>query len=113
MKFYIYESDLEYLSALKSRIKHETLTYLDYRTIPTLEEAKEHFWYGEWFKRGTNHREDKEKNMIVCDVQEQGYTIEIASLEELAGLIDKLEDNITIARSHFLEAPLQITLEDY
>ncbi len=62
-------------------------TYLDYRTVKTLKEAetKSH-WYKQWFYRGVNHREDANKEMIVCDVLDQPvWIIELFTLE---GLLD-------------------------
>lgn len=111
MKFLIDETDLPKLPP-GVQTRKEVLTYLDYRTVPTLEEAENHHWYNDWFNRGINHREDKSRNMVVCDVPGSGFIIEVNSLEELADLITKME-GIIITKSHYLETPFQIGPEYY
>lgn len=110
MKIVVDEYDLPRMPS-GIEVKKESLTFLDYRTVPTLEEAKKcSLWYKDWFSRGTNHREDKERNMVVCDVPETNFTIDVNSLEELASLVTKMEGMI-LAKSPYLEAPLQISPE--
>lgn len=89
------------------------LTYFDYRTVETFEEAKEHNWFNNWMRKGINHREDKEKKMIVRDLisEEKLYTIEIQDLEDILNLQRKY-GKIIITKSSYEEIPLVIEIYD-
>ena len=105
MKFLVREYHLSQLP-LGVTAKKETLTYLDYRTVPTMEEAKKYSWYKEWFGGGKNHREDKNRGMIVCEVQQDEFIIEIKSLSNLVKLLESI-DEVSITKCEYLEVKLQ------
>ena len=106
MKFLVGEYDLPKLPP-GTTAKKEILTYLDYQTAPTLEIAKNFPWYQGWFDRGKNHREDKERGMIVCEVQQEAFVVEIEHLSDLIKLLDRM-DEASITKCDYPEAPLQI-----
>lgn len=87
----------------------EELTYLDYRTIATLEEAKKQYWYSSWFSNGENHRE--EKGMVVCDVVEKkkDWVIEFDNVFDLF----KKYGPLVIERSMYKEYEFTIEIYDY
>ncbi len=61
----------------------EELTPLDYRVVPSIQEAKKKIWFKEWWEGGVNHRE--ENRMIVCEKKqkEKNWVIEINTHEDL------------------------------
>lgn len=67
----------------------EYFTALDSRTVPTIEEARKHHWFKDWYENGVNHRE--ENGHIVCDSKEKRpyWVIEINSLDDLLALEKK------------------------
>lgn len=67
-----------------ARCTREKLTYLDYRTVPTLKEARNRHWFNQWHERGVNHREDKERGMVVCEAgQHACWVIDLPNIEAL------------------------------
>ncbi len=76
----------------------EILVPLDYRTVATLEDAKQKIWYKDWFNGGENHRE--ENGMVVCDkkVKVKQWVCDFNTLEELIAFQSKYGD-ITISDS--------------
>ena len=91
--------------------KLEELTYLDYRTVSSLEEAEKLDWYKFWFDEGINHR--VENGMIVCDRKQKKpkWTIEIHDLEDLMFFIEKTDD-IIISKVPFKEIKYEIEIYD-
>lgn len=89
----------------------EALTYLDFRTVPTLTEAKHRHWYDGWFSSGINHRE--EQGMVVCEKKEKYpcYVIEIQDLEDLIKLQTK-HGHLEIDNSDYLEISKEISFEE-
>jgi hypothetical protein len=67
--------------------KKETLTRLDWRTFKSLDEVRKAAYAGVyWLEEGSNHRE--ENGMVVRELEQEVWTIEINSLEELLNLSD-------------------------
>jgi len=91
----------------------EKATYLDYRTAPTIEEARKESWFQDWWENGTNHREDKEKKMIVAERPSIGkvWSVEINSLEELLAFYKKY-GALVITEGDNLEIPMEIEIYD-
>lgn len=89
----------------------EALTYLDFRTVPTLAEAKHRHWYSRWFDSGINHRE--ERGMVVCEKREKYpcFVIEIQNLEDLIELQTK-HGHFAIDDSSYLEISKEISFEE-
>jgi hypothetical protein len=104
MKFIVHES----ISFLEGE-QEEELTYIDRRTVATLDEAKKHHWFEGWHKRGKNHRE--ENGMIACDRLQKTTerVIEILSLDELLQLQERL-GRLEIVDSGYLEISKQIEI---
>lgn len=94
------------------RATQKDLTYIDYRTMPTIESAKEKHWFKDWYDRGTNHRE--ENGMIACDRKEltTEWVIEIADLNDLLSLIEDEGDIILGNNSGYKEVPLSLEIYD-
>ena len=86
----------------------EQLTYLDYRTAPTLEEAKRCGWYNEWFNQGENHRE--ENGMVVCDHIEK-HDIWTIEFDDVFFLCEKYAP-VVIEPSQYKEYEWQIEIYD-
>ena len=105
MKFIIHES----ISSILKGEQEEELTYVDRRTVATLDEAKKYFWFDRWYKRGKNHRE--ENGMIACDALQKNTerVIEIPTLDELLQLQERL-GRLEIVNSYYLEIPKQIEI---
>jgi hypothetical protein len=84
----------------------EEYTYIDERTIPTLEEAKklinEKNWCKKWFEEGTNHREILVKpseyypytTMIARDLKHTRWVVDI---DDLLKWINDLEEEVVIS----------------
>lgn len=93
----------------------QPLTYLDYRSVKTLKEAKQErysHWANDWFKHGENHRE--EKGMVVRDLIKRDHyrrEVEINSLEELIKFKEKYGE-IIITTGSYEEYPHQIEIYD-
>ena len=89
-------------------------TLQDWRTLKTLDEARKHKFLGEeWFKEGTNHRE--EKGMVVRDLPcQKVWAIEINSLDDLIALHLKYGDIIITGDGddEYKEYPLQLEIYD-
>jgi len=89
--------------------KKEDLTYLDYRTVKTLEEARKHKGINtpkSWFAEGRNHR--KETGMVVRDLERKFWTIEIDDIMEF---FEKHGD-LVICTSNCKEYPIEIEIYD-
>jgi GTP:adenosylcobinamide-phosphate guanylyltransferase len=88
MKFII-DEEYDIISKLNNETLEE-LTYLDIRTVKTLEEAKTKNWYKDWYNNGINHRE--ENGNIICERKNRYFkrVININSLEELIQLQERL-----------------------
>jgi len=69
--------------------KREKAISQNWRTVKTLEEAKKHHWFDQWYNNGINHRE--ERGLIVCDskIKHNIWVIEINDLTQLLGLAEK------------------------
>lgn len=89
------------------------LTYIDRRTVKTLEEArlpKNRGWSDNFFASGTNHRE--ENGMVARDLKvESVWVIDVPNLEYLLMLFRKYGELI-IGDSTYKESPLEITIYD-
>ena len=85
MKFIVSSKNMSVTESRKpcEEAVEEELTALDYRTVPTLEEAKSKIWYKDWLNSGENHRE--ENGMVVCDKKAKAgrWVVELQSLEDL------------------------------
>lgn len=91
----------------------ESLTYLDYRTVATLEEAEKQFWYNQWLNDGENHRE--ENGMVVCDKKIKFNNEPIRDwVIEFDNIIDlyKKYGALVIDRSPYKEYDLSIEIYD-
>ena len=89
---------------------YQELTPLDYRKVPSLEEAKERIWYNDWISDGVNHRE--EDGMVVCEKKEKSYhwVVELDSGGELMAFQNKY-GSITISNSDpYVEVNKEITI---
>lgn len=73
----------------------EKVFRLDFRTVPTIEEAKKYHWFEGWFSRGRNHRE--EKGMIVCDVECEEWVVSMIKLARLVEFVEKYGEIIISA----------------
>lgn len=85
----------------------EYLTRIDYRTVPTLAEAKDYFWYDDWFNGGINHRE--ERGMIACDRVEK-CEVRVIEVEDLDCLI-KLQEavgELVVSNASYVEIKKQL-----
>ena len=104
MKFIVHESIYSILEG-----EQEELTYIDRRTVATLDEAKKYHWFDSWHKRGKNHRE--ENGMIACDRIQKSTerVVVISSLDELLQLQERL-GRLEIVNSDYLEIPKQIEI---
>lgn len=89
--------------------KIEELTYLDARTVKSLEEARAKPWSKEWFESGANHRE--EGGLVVRDVINEKHTLEIKTLKALVEFVAKYGD-IVIQASGYKEVPYEIEVYD-
>lgn len=91
--------------------KIEKLTWLDVRTIRTIEEAKTCPWFNKWFERGVNHRE--ENGYVVCDsiVPENEWVIELNSIEELESFVKKHGD-VIISECSYKEIKIELKIYD-
>lgn len=87
----------------------EYLTYIDYRTVPSLEGAKDFFWFKDWHSKGKNHRE--EKGMIACDRKEKCLkrVITVKDLITLIALQEKV-GQLTIENSGYLEVKKEMKI---
>ena len=88
----------------------EELTPLDYRKVPSIEEAKKKVWYKDWIADGVNHRE--EDGMVVCEKKNKSskWVVELGSLEELLAFQGKY-GSINISNSvPYVEVKKEITL---
>ena len=96
-----------------SEAKKETLelTYLDYRTVNTLEEVKNRKWGEDWFNNGINHRE--ENGMVVCDVMkmETVWTVKIDTIGDLIKL-EKKYGSLIFMSTDYKEIPYEIEIYD-
>lgn len=94
--------------------KMTPLTYLDYRTVKTLEEVRKsstcRLWSKEWLASGRNHREDPEKGMVVRDVTSEAWVISLLATQ-LLNFIRK-EGPIILEESKYLEVPFALTIYD-
>lgn len=88
------------------------LTYLDYRTPKTIEEAKKLFWFEKWFEGGINHR--VEEGGIVCDSKEKKaiWVIDIKNFEELFKFQKKWQWAIVLSKSSYKEIKREIEIYD-
>jgi len=86
----------------------ELLTYLDYRTVPTLEEAKKQWWYENWYNDGENHRE--ENGMVVCDLKnkKEDWVIEFDNILDL----HKKYGQLVVSKSPYKEHELLLEIYD-
>jgi len=86
------------------------LTPLDYRMVPSIEEAKKKVWFKEWFEGGVNHRE--ENGMIVCEKKqkEKQWVIEINSLEELIKFQEKYGEIMLLDSPPYKEVKKEIRI---
>jgi len=109
MKFIITKTSMNWNEKPYRKAKKEGLTYLDYRAVSSLEEAKKYPWFEQWYNNGKNHRE--ENGIIVCELLEKKdkWVIEINDLEELIDLV-KEEGDIVILKSHYKEVPFVIEI---
>ena len=105
MKFIVHES----IYSILEGEQEEELTYIDRRTVATLDEAKKYHWFDSWHKIGKNHRE--ENGMIACDRIQKSTerVVVISSLEELLQLQERL-GRLEIVNSDYLEIPKQIEI---
>jgi hypothetical protein len=105
MKFIVHES----ISSILEGVQEEELTYIDRRTVATLEEAKKYHWFDSWHKKGKNHRE--ENGMIACDRIQKSTerVVEISSLDELLQLQERFGE-VEIVNSGYLEITKQINI---
>lgn len=90
--------------------KTEMLTYLDFRSAPTLAKAKKcKFWYEQWFNSGVNHRE--KQGMVVCESKKKHrcFVVEIQNLKDLIEFQTK-HGCVEISNSNYLEIPKEITI---
>ncbi len=88
----------------------EQLTQLDYRSVPSIEEAKKKIWYNDWIADGINHRE--EDGMVVSEKKEKSsqWVVEFGSLEELLAFQGKY-GSINISNSApYVEVKNEITI---
>ena len=81
------------------RVKKATFTYIDRRTIATLEAVKSHHIGDYWFKEGTNHREEQVDGCGVArDLGPRNcWIIEINTLEELIELQKQCKAELVIS----------------
>jgi hypothetical protein len=88
----------------------EELTPLDYRNVPSIEEAKKKIWYKDWIADGVNHRE--EDGMVVCEKKNKfsQWIVEIDTLDELLAFQNKY-GSINVSNSvPYVEVKKEITL---
>jgi hypothetical protein len=109
MKFIISRTSAYGNKPLGIAIK-EKLTYLDRRTL-TLENMKKNRkdLYSHFMCHGKNHR--TEGTCAVRDVDQEDWTIEINSLEELIELKDK-EGKLIVKGTEYKEIPYEIEIYD-
>lgn len=90
----------------------ELLTPLDYRTVKSLEEAKQKIWYKDWLQGGENHREENGK--VVCDkkTKVKQWVCEINTLEELIAFQSKYGDITISDSSPYKEVSKEIKIHD-
>lgn len=85
MKFIVSRKSLSLTESKKpcEEAVEEDLTALDYRTVPSLEEAAGKIWYKDWLNSGENHRE--ENGMVVCDkkAKTSQWVVELNTLDDL------------------------------
>ena len=88
----------------------EELTPLDYRTVRSIEEAKNKVWFKDWYEGGVNHR--MESGMIVCDkkTREKHWVVNIGSLEELLDFQGKYGEIEIADSAPFKEASREIRI---
>lgn len=88
----------------------EMLTPLDYRTVGSLEEAKNKIWFKQWYEGGVNHRE--EDGMVVCEKKEkeERWVVEFNTLEELIRFQEKYGDILIRNTSPYKETRKEIIL---
>ena len=105
MKFIVHES----ISSILEEAQEEELTYIDRRTVATLDEAKKYHWFDSWHKKGKNHRE--ENGMIACDRIQKSTkrVVEISSLDELLQIQERF-GGLEIVNSGYLEITKQINI---
>ncbi|MFN4219731.1 MAG: hypothetical protein ACK4GJ_02270 [bacterium] len=88
----------------------EMLTPLDYRMVPSIEEAKKKIWFKEWWEGGVNHRE--EGGMIVCEKKqkEKNWVIEIKDLEDLIKFQEKYGEIMILDSPPYKEVKKEIRI---
>lgn len=85
--------------------------WLDFRSVKTIEEARNMHWYNEWYKRGINHRE--ENGFIVCDIPKSKvmHTLKIDTIEDIQSFIKKY-GIIVIKQSSYKEFDIELEIYD-
>lgn len=96
----------------KGSVKKDNLTYMDWRTVKTLEECKTNRYMRDFLEDGINHRE--ENGMIVRELPNRTkWTIEINSLEKLLDFVNKNAGQIVInKRNDIKEYEYEIEIYD-
>lgn len=88
--------------------KEEMLTYVDYRSVATLDEGKSKHWFDDWYAGGINHRE--ERGCIACDSLRKRtvWTIDIVDPLELY----EAYGDLCIQRSEYKECYAHLEIYD-
>jgi len=115
MKFRVTRANMEGQKKPCEEAEPAEATYLHYKTVSSLQKAKQYPWFNKWYNSTTNHRE--EKGMIVGEskIKHKIWVIEINSLDDILDLHKKYcgeEGCLSIVKGDYKEYSFGIEIDN-